>query len=192
MTETADHIIKKYYPANSLAYSILYPHSVNVTRLALLIADNNPHLNADRDYLKLAGMLHDIGIFKTNAPDIGCHGEYPYVAHTYLGRKILEDEGLMGVAPICERHIGVGISAEEILSNKMPLPARDMLPKTPEEKIICYADKFFSKNPEKINRIKTTDKIIRKLSKHGDVKAATFRSFMEEFGWEYIRHENLF
>lgn len=192
MTETADYIIQKYYPVNSLAYKILYPHCMNVTRLALLIADKNPQLNADREYLKLAGMLHDIGIFKTNAPDIGCHGEYPYVAHTYWGRKILEDEGLMGVAPICERHIGVGISAEEIVRNEMPLPARDMLPTNTEEKIICYADKFFSKNPDKIDKVKSTEKILKKLRKHGKSKVKTFKGFMEEFGWDYIKQENLF
>jgi uncharacterized protein len=27
----------------------------------------------------------------------------------------------------------------------MPLPARDMLPLSLEEKVVCYADKFFSK-----------------------------------------------
>lgn len=187
MTETAEKILEKYYSTNSKAYKILHRHSLNVTRLALKIAEKNPQLQADVEYIKTAGMLHDIGIFKTNAPDIGCHGDYPYIAHTYLGREILEKEGLTDIAPICERHVGVGISIRDIEENGLPLPKRDMIPLSTEEKIICYADKFYSKKSAKIDKVKPIEKILKKLKKHGKHKVAVFRSFMEEFGWEYIR-----
>jgi uncharacterized protein len=49
-------------------------------------------------------------------------------------------------ARICERHTGSGLTAEEIVSGGLPLPERDFLPETLEEKIICLADKFFQ-NP---------------------------------------------
>jgi uncharacterized protein len=45
-----------------------------------------------------------------------------------------------------ERHVGVGISRQEIRDRNLPLPLRDMLPASLEEIIICYADKFFSKS----------------------------------------------
>ncbi|MDZ7744044.1 MAG: HD domain-containing protein [Bacteroidota bacterium] len=191
MTELAESIIEKYYPKDSYAYKILHTHVMNVTKLALRIAEHNAHLNPNMEYIKTACMLHDIGIFKTHAPEIGCYGDFPYIAHTFLGRELLECEGLHDIAPICERHIGVGITVDDILKAKLPLPRRDMTPQTTEEKIICYADKFYSKNPEKLNRIKPVKKILKKLSKHGKKKAGIFEGFMEEFGWEYIYPESL-
>ncbi len=186
MTDIAESIIEKYYPKDSFAYKILHTHVMNVTKLALRIAEHNQHLNPDLEYIKTACMLHDIGIFKTHAPDIGCYGDFPYIAHTFLGRELLECEGLQEIAPICERHVGVGITVDDILKAKLPLPRRDMSPRTVEEKIICYADKFYSKNPEKLNKIKSLKKILKKLSKHGKKKVRIFEGFMETFGHEYF------
>lgn len=49
-------------------------------------------------------------------------------------------------ARICERHTGSGLTAEEIRTGALPLPERDFLPETMEERLICLADKFFSKS----------------------------------------------
>ena len=70
-------IINKYYEQNSNLYNILINHSSDVTKKALDIARNHPELNINIQFVREAGMLHDIGIFKTNAPSIDCHGEYP-------------------------------------------------------------------------------------------------------------------
>ncbi len=59
-------------------------------------------------------MLHDIGIFLTNAPHIGCYGDKPYICHGYLGREILDKEGLPGHAMVCERHVGAGLTVTDI------------------------------------------------------------------------------
>ena len=93
-------------------------------------------------------MLHDIGIFMTASPKIGCFGDAPYVCHGFLGRELLDKEGLdptFGL--VAERHTGAGICLETIQRHNLPLPRRDMVPITPAEKIICCADKFFSKTP---------------------------------------------
>ena len=38
-------------------------------------------------------------------------------------------------------------TAEEIISQHLPIsPPRDLLPESVEEKLVCYADKFFSKS----------------------------------------------
>jgi uncharacterized protein len=184
--DITDYILEKYYPINELAYQILYPHSVNVCNLALKIAEQNKHLNPDFAYIRVAAMLHDIGILKTDAPGIGCFGLLPYIAHTYSGREILEKEGLSEIATICERHIGVGITIKDIKRDNLPLPLRDMTPQSIEEKIICYADKFYSKNPKKLHQIKPISKILRKIEKYGTEKEKVFRGFMELFGHKYI------
>jgi uncharacterized protein len=150
--------------------------------LALHLAKSNAHLNFDANYLIEAGMLHDIGIIKTNAPEIGCFGEHPYITHTYLGREMLEQNGFENIAPICERHVGVGLSKEDIISSGFPLPYRDMLPISPEEKLICYADKFYSKTDKHLTKPKSLEKIRKKVLKYGADKAEKLEELVRLFG----------
>lgn len=78
-------LIDKYYPeANELRH-ILLTHSRSVADKALWIADRHPELSLDRDFLYEAAMLHDIGIFLTDADGIYCFGDKPYICHGYLG-----------------------------------------------------------------------------------------------------------
>ena len=142
-------------------------------------------VNADADTHRLvieAAYLHDIGVCKVSAPDIGCHGAEPYIRHGVLGRDILETEGLQQHALICERHTGVGISIADIERQGLPLPRRELCPETLAERIICYADLFYSKNPDKLEQEKTVAKIRRKLANFGDDKVALFDSWHREFG----------
>ena len=88
-------------------------------------------------------MLHDIGIGQCDAPGIHCHGTHLYIEHGYLGAELLRAEGLPRHALVCERHTGMGLSREMIEERGWPLPCRDMRPVTLEEKLVCYADKFF-------------------------------------------------
>lgn len=182
----AQQIIEKYYKKNSLSYFFLYTHSSMVAKNAVRIAKHNKNLNVDIDFIKNAAMLHDIGIFMTNAPSIGCFGTYPYISHGYLGRELLEKDGLNKIALICERHIGMGITLQDIENKGLPLPKRDMIPISIEEKIICYADKFFSKNSIYLTSPKPIKTIKQKLSKYGVEKVAKFEEMMEQFGWDYI------
>ncbi|MGN0870148.1 MAG: hypothetical protein ACI4UV_03075 [Victivallales bacterium] len=48
-------------------------------------------------------------------------------------------------ARICERHTGSGLTAEDVWKQSRPIPERDYLPESLEEKLICLVDKFFSK-----------------------------------------------
>lgn len=186
MTELALQLLDKYYKKDSIAYEYLYTHSLAVTQLALKIADYNKHLNPDKKFIKIAAFLHDIGICMTDAPDIGCHGQNPYLAHGYLGRELLEKEGMDEMALICERHVGVGITVEDIKKNNLPLPFREMVPISIEEKIICYADKFYSKKPEYLTKPKPVELINKSLSKHDPGKVKIFEGFIKEFGIDYI------
>ena len=175
-------IILKYYPKDTKRYKYYYTHVKAVTRLALRIAKDHPQYNPDLEYIEYASMLHDIGIFMTDAPEIGCTGKLPYICHGYLGRELLEKEGLEHIAPICERHIGVGITIEEIEARGLPIPKRDMTPQTIEEKIVCYADKFYSKSADDLNKPKSIEKIRRKMEKLGPEKLERFNQFVELFG----------
>ena len=172
-------IISKYYKKDSELYNILIKHSTDVTNKALAIAEKHPELKIDKEFVREAGMLHDIGIFLTNAPAIKCYGIAPYICHGYLGREILDILGLHRHALVCERHTGTGLSIEDIEAQKLPLPRRDMRPQSIEEKVICFADCFFSKT--KLNKEKTVEEVRKGLSKFGESSVKQFNEWCELF-----------
>lgn len=172
-------IIEKYYKPQSLLYQILLTHSRHVTQMALSIANAHPELHLDEQFIAEAAMLHDIGIYLTDAPDIECHGTYPYICHGYLGADIVRNEGYPKHALVCERHTGTGLSLELILKNKMPIPHRDMIPQTLEEQVICFADKFYSKT--KIQKEKTVDEVKKSLARFGTEQLQRFEYWCSLF-----------
>jgi uncharacterized protein (TIGR00295 family) len=75
-------------------------------------------------------ILHDIGRSRTQL-----------VSHGYVGAEMLAKEGVDGsVVEIVKRHVGAGISEEE--SAALKFPSGDYIPRTLEEKIVCFADKM--------------------------------------------------
>lgn len=161
---------------------ILMIHGKMVAGKALEVCG---HLNLDTDSRKLvleAAYLHDIGVCLTSAPEIGCTGTEPYIRHGVLGREILEAEGLPLHALICERHTGVGLTVEDIDRQKLPLPRRDMTPHSLAERVICFSDLFFSKNPERLEHEKSVEKVRKGLARYGATKVAIFDSWLAEFG----------
>ena len=172
-------IIKKYYQEETELYKILLEHSFSVADKALFIAQMHPELSLDIAFVYEAAMLHDIGIFKTNAADTNCYGVFPYICHGYLGGEILRKEGFPRHALVCERHTGSGLSLETIINENLPVPRRSMLPESLEEQLICFTDKFFSKtNPEKE---KSIEKIRKNLSKHGEDSVRRFDGWCKLF-----------
>ncbi|WP_163358109.1 HDIG domain-containing metalloprotein [Dysgonomonas sp. 25] len=172
-------LIKKYYAEGSDIYNMLVKHSADVTRKALSIVKEHPELHADAIFVEEAAMLHDIGIYLTHAPAIHCFGEYPYLCHGYLGAEILQKEGLPRHALVCERHTGTGISLEEIIREKLPLPHRDMRPQSMEEQLICFADCFFSKT--RLGEEKTPEQARKKLLPFGEESVRQFDKWCEMF-----------
>ena len=80
---------------------------------------------------------------------------------------------------MCERHTGAGITKDEIMLQNLPLPHQDFLPETLEEKVICYADKFYSKtHPE---REKTMDQALKSLEKFGQGGLVRFKEWAKMF-----------
>lgn len=175
-------IIHKYIPPYTLAYQVYIIHVSLVTAKALRIARKLKLTKAQQRFIEEACMLHDIGVIKVDAQKIGCHGELPYILHITEGRKILEAEGLPLHAKIAENHIGVGgMTKEEIISKKIPLPQRDMLCETIEEKIISYADLFYSKNPQRLFHEKTLKQIKEKAQKLGKRQEKLLEKMIKQF-----------
>ena len=56
-----------------------------------------------------------------------------------------------------------------------------MQPVSIEEQIICYADKFFSKNGNGKGKEKTVDRIIEQLARYGEDKVRRFQQWVDLF-----------
>lgn len=174
-------VIHKYIPPDSLTYAYYLPHVAAVTAKALRIAQ---HLGLDAAqcrFIEEAAMLHDLGVIRVRAEYMGCTGALPYIAHVIEGRRLLEAEGLPRHARVAERHVGVGLTREEILNQGLPLPARDILPQTLEEEIISWADLFFSKSKGQLWRERSLEEARRHAARWGERSVATFDAWRARF-----------
>ena len=165
-------IINKYYPEeengeqeSSALRQLLLKHSRQVADRCLLIAKKHKELPVDIQFLEEAAMLHDIGIFRCNAPSIHCHGDEPYIRHGVIGAEILRWLGFERHARVCERHTGTGLPGYE--------------PETLEEQIVCYADKFYSKSSP--DHVRTVLETAQSLEKFGSERVKKFLSWSERF-----------
>lgn len=206
-------LIHRYYPEDNALRRMLLHHSRQVCARALQIVERHPELGANRNLVEAGAMLHDIGIFLTDAPGIHCHGTAHYILHGSLGAQLLRNEAEQlkeeklqevqlqevqlqevelqevqlqeelhfyeALARICERHTGTGLTRQTIIERGLPDPQQDLLPKTIEEQIICYADKFYSKSH--LERERTIAQTLQSLEKFGDEGVEKFRHWTELF-----------
>lgn len=175
-------IIHKYMKPSSMVYRYYIPHVTLVTQLALEVARRLELSDEQLIFIEEAAMLHDIGIIKVKAEDIGCTGALPYMCHIVEGRSMLEAEGLPKHALVAERHMGVGISKKDIIKNAYPLPQRDMLAESIEEQIISWADLYYGKNPKRLWKKRSNDRVRKQLAKFGSKKVKQFEVWEQMFG----------
>jgi len=127
-----DKIPSKTEAINTLIRLNLQRHILNhvlaVSRTAVKIAAKIP--SADLRLVRIGAILHDIGRIKTHNYD-----------HAYMGGDIIRELGFSEkLARIAECHMLGGITKEEAV--ELGLPARDFMPETIEEKIVCLSDKY--------------------------------------------------
>lgn len=173
-------IIDKYYPAGTALRDIYMRHCRQVADKALEIARGKA-LDVDLEQVEAAAMLHDIGIFLTDAPGIHCHGTQPYLLHGAVGADLLRSEGAPEwAARVAERHTGAGITAEDLAPRGILLPeGRSYMPQSLLERLVCYADKFFSKSGNM--QEKPIERVRASLAKFGPATSARFEQLHQEF-----------
>ena len=175
-----EEIIAKYYADNEALRNVLLTHSRSVAEMAVALAQRHPEYHLDETFVWEAAMLHDVGIFLTDAPRIFCRGKEPYIRHGYLGAELLRSEGMPRHARVAERHTGTGLTEQSIRAQSLPLPLQDFCPETLEEQLICYADKFYSKT--RLDYVKTFDEALASLRKFGDDALAPMFVWRDMFG----------
>lgn len=158
-------IIYKYYPEDDELRRLLLKHSRQVADRCLQICKQHPELPVEKQFIEEAAMLHDIGIRWCHAPSIYCNGEEPYLRHGPIGGELLRKEGYERHARVCERHTGTGLPGFE--------------PKTLEEQLVCYADKFYSKS--RPDQVMTVLEVAQSLEKFGHEGVVKFLQWAERF-----------
>ena len=122
-----------------LAYSLhkdlsiprhIVDHCVEVSKEAEAIA-GMLKCKVDFEAVRIGGLLHDIGKYKSRSMD-----------HGYIGGLLVRNVGFpRKIVRIVETHILGGLNAEE--AEHFGLPPMDFQPRTIEEKVVCYADKLY-------------------------------------------------
>lgn len=170
-----EEIISLFCDRNAKLWVVLLTHSHCVADLACAICEGHPELGADAEFVREAAMLHDVGIVRTDSPGIFCFGNEPYIRHGVIGHDLLVAQGLPRHALVCERHTGAGLSLSDIEQGDLPLPHRDLLPISIEEKIVCYADKFYSKS-RRLTERKTYREALNSVAKFGQAGKERFEA----------------
>lgn len=178
-------IIENFYSKDDPLLALLLKHSSQVRDRAMRIMEASGNMKLDAEIVKNGSMLHDIGIIKCHAPRILCNGSMPYIAHGVAGAEMLREYGRMHgmdmepYARICERHTGSGITRQQIVERGLPLPPIDFLPETPEEKLVCLADKFYSKSGDM--KEESLEQVRRELAGFGEDSLRRFDEMMALF-----------
>ncbi len=181
LLQACGELYDAFYPTGTRARNILERHSRSVAGLAAELNRRNDLL-VDPQLLEAAAMLHDIGIFLTNAPSIDCHGCLPYMMHGILGADLLRRHGFPEeIARVAERHTGTGLYPADIVASTLPFPRdRILYPETRLERLVCYADKFYSKSRDM--SLKSLERVRASLARHGEQALQRFEEMREEFG----------
>ena len=111
---------------------IIVKHCLTAARVTKIIMGRLRGLGkpVDEKAAVAGALLHDIGRNRTQT-----------VRHGLEGALILEREGVQdSVVQIVRRHVGAGISPEE--ARRLGLPDLDYIPRTLEERIVCFSDKL--------------------------------------------------
>ncbi|MFH8798233.1 HD domain-containing protein [Streptomyces sp. NPDC017936] len=176
--EDARLLHAKYAPSPE-AFDLVHTHCEIVAALALQLADRCAQ-DLDRDLVRVGALVHDVGVYALYRPD-GTIAPGTYVRHGVAGHAILRAEGWpRPLARICSCHTGVGLTRQDIERLSLPVPPGDYTARTPEERLVMYADKFHTKT--RPPAFLTYRAYARDVARFGPGKEEVFARLREEFG----------
>ncbi|MDA4128379.1 MAG: HDIG domain-containing protein [Thaumarchaeota archaeon] len=134
------------------ANPVTIAHCKMVANVAKTLADEFKArgIHVDVEAIVAGALLHDVGRTKVQT-----------VLHGYEGAEILVQKGVdPKVVEIVRKHVGAGITPEE--SRRLGLPEGDYVPRSLEEKIVCFADKIVGKD-----HLQPFEEEVRRFTKKG-------------------------
>ncbi len=161
------------------AFEIVYTHCRIVCELAeQLLADREHDL--DVELVRAGCLLHDIGVYRLYDSSGGLE-QGNYVRHGLLGHELLRDLGFPEiVCRFCSCHTGMGLSRDDVVRQRLPLPVDDYLAESDEERLVMYADKFHSKRTPPVFVSAAT--YVSGVRQFGRDKVDRFAEMVEQFG----------
>jgi uncharacterized protein len=165
------------------ALELVYEHCVIVCGIAeqlhsRLGADLAVHI--DIDLARAGALLHDVGVYRLY-DNTGTLDGANYIRHGILGYELLKQEGLPEtICRFASHHTGVGLTRDDVISQRLPLPPDDYLAENGEERLVMYADKFHSKKTPPI--LLTAPAYAARVRRFGTGKVAAFEAMRAAFG----------
>ena len=132
------------------------------------------------DLVRAGSLLHDIGVYRLY-DEAGQLDHGNYIRHGVLGHELLLEEGFPEeICRFASHHTGVGLTREDVLRQRLPLPPADYVAETGEETLVMYADKFHSKTTPPT--LFTASAYAASVRRFGADKVAAFESMRAMFG----------
>jgi uncharacterized protein len=162
------------FAPNRAAFDLVHTHCEIVCRIAEQLLARGDH-GADAGLVRAGCLVHDIGVYR-----LAAEGD-DYIRHGVLGHELLREAGLPeAFCRFSSCHTGVGISREDIVRQKLPLPPADFLARTEEERLVMYADKFHSKTTPPV--FVSAAAYAAKVARFGRDKVERFAAMVERYG----------
>ena len=134
----------------------------------------------DIDTVRAGSLLHDIGVYRLY-DDAGDLDHANYIRHGLVGYELLREEGLPEtICRFASHHTGVGLSRDDVIAQRLPIPPADYLAETGQERLVMYADKFHSKTTPPVFR--TAPACAARLRRFGEGKVRAFQAMRDAFG----------
>jgi uncharacterized protein len=134
----------------------------------------------DLNLARAGSLLHDVGVYRLN-DDAGHLDRGNYIRHGILGYELLQEEGFPeAICRFASHHTGVGLTRDDVIAQRLPLPPADYLADTGEERLVMYADKFHSKKTPPV--LLTASAYAARVRRFGPKKVAAFEALRAAFG----------
>ncbi|TDW60556.1 HD domain-containing protein [Kribbella pratensis] len=160
---------RAYAPARD-AFEIVFEHCRLVCSLTEQFFAGR---DVDTDLVRAGALLHDVGVYRLESS--------PYVRHGVLGHELLASLGFpVEICRFASCHTGVGITRDDVVRQALPIPVDDYLPRTPEEELVLYADKFHSKRTPPV--FMTAATYAAEVARFGPDKVRRFAELRSKYG----------
>ncbi|GAB3480658.1 HD domain-containing protein [Nocardiopsis coralliicola] len=167
------------YAPTAHALGLIEEHCRIVAAIAEQLIDRSG-LDVDRGLVRAGALLHDIGVYALYRPD-GELDHAQYIRHGVLGAALLEQEGYPEeLCRFCSHHTGVGVTADDVRRQGLPIPEADYTAVSAEEQLVMYADKFHSKSAPPV--LVSAETFAASTARFGPDKPARFAALRERFG----------
>src|ERR1700729_3254756 len=163
------------------ALDLVYTHCLIVCGIVEQLHSRSPAgRELDLNLMRAGSLLHDVGVYRLY-DDAGHLDRGNYIRHGILGYGLLQEEGFPeAICRFASHHTGVGLTRDDVISQRLPLPPADYLAETDEERLVMYADKFHSKKTPPV--LLTAPAYAARVRRFGAEKVAAFQSMRAAFG----------